>query len=925
MNALKIFSIFFLSLLFIINLNPILSINTNAQSSNSQYNHFQYINQTQVPGKIYDAQISNNKNYYVTMSSNIELIAHTNNFITIKEFEANALNALVWSPDDKYLADGVNIRNATSFDVITSITAKGIAWNPKEPVFTTIYNSQLNIWYVTNFSIKFCLNNINYTSVQWSPSGNYLAAAISPFIDIYNGSTYTFIKRIIMDNDKSTSIVSKIQWSPDSKYLAYSSGEYFIQIVDINSGIVILKLYHFISPVCNFNWSSDQKYLLAGAADGTINLYEMNNTDDKYYSMDIGTKISRIGFLMNNVFLVFVQEGRILRYSFQKELLKADAGTDKNVLVNEQVIFDGSLSVGDVPDNGYSWIIRKIDSQDTLAIISGKIAKYTFNEIGKYSAQLKLIDIYGNSSTDSINIEIFPNSQKPLISIINPKQYENVSGIITINGIASDDIKIILIEIQIDEGGWMVPQGTSSWFISFNGTNYRTGPHQIFARAHDDTQISDIAMVTFYIIKGKIPENDSPPQIIIINPKDGQIISGKVRFQGTAKDNTYIRNVFISYPNKGIDAIGTSQWYSDWDTTELIDGTYEIGAIARDEYDQRTMISIHVIVKNHQTSNNMKPHIGIISPQNDSVISNTSIIEGWAGGENGIILVQIQVNSGIWNSAKGTNSWELLLNIKNSTNDKYQIKARAFDGVVFSDYSIIWIRINNSLNNSSNHSNSTIPQETTTIPHNYFFPILFLFLLICIVIKHNVKLFKKTLIIVITILIFLIILSILIFPENVLNNENNSINFPQQQINVINNTIKYAPDYTSISLRDGSIISNERFLGKVTILYFYSSMGEPNSVTGQIDIISRKYNSNIEAVFFNSYINSSDDGLNKSILEVFKPQWDYLIDRLYIHDHFDSINLRGTWVLIDKKGVLRYTGSAIFENPSEKIDILMKE
>lgn len=78
----------------------------------------------------------------------------------------------------------------------------------------------------------------------------------------------------------------------------------------------------------------------------------------------------------------------------------AKAGTDKSVLVAEEVIFDGSGSIDNVGITGYSWEF----GDGTSA--AGTIVSHTYNATGTYTVTLTVNDSAGNVGSDTTQVGV---------------------------------------------------------------------------------------------------------------------------------------------------------------------------------------------------------------------------------------------------------------------------------------------------------------------------------------------------------------------------------------------------------------------------------------------------------------------------------------------------------------------------------------
>ena len=81
----------------------------------------------------------------------------------------------------------------------------------------------------------------------------------------------------------------------------------------------------------------------------------------------------------------------------------------------------------------------------------------------------------------------FHDATPPFISLQTPTNSAVVAGNLVISGIATDNVAVAKVELQLDNGAWQTASGTTSWSASLNSSNFLNGPHQISARATDSS------------------------------------------------------------------------------------------------------------------------------------------------------------------------------------------------------------------------------------------------------------------------------------------------------------------------------------------------------------------------------------------------------------------------------------------------------
>jgi|GEM_PF-1974241 len=176
------------------------------------------------------------------------------------------------------------------------------------------------------------------------------------------------------------------------------------------------------------------------------------------------------------------------------------------------------------------------------------------------------------------------------------------------------------------------------------------------------------------------------PTVSITHPVKDTVISGTVPIGGTASapSGKEIKSVKISMDDGGwIDAVGTTSWSYNLDTTTLLNGNHTIYAKSSDgEYESLDQISVTV----DNAGKNWYPLVDILTPT-QSIVSGVVNISGTASDKDGTVSkVQISKDGGKnWIDTIGTTSWYYNLDTSNLGGGKYIIKARSFDGT---DYTL---------------------------------------------------------------------------------------------------------------------------------------------------------------------------------------------------------------------------------------------
>jgi glycosidase len=120
----------------------------------------------------------------------------------------------------------------------------------------------------------------------------------------------------------------------------------------------------------------------------------------------------------------------------------------------------------------------------------------------------------------------------PTISMLTPTNGTRVSGNLLVSGTAADNVAVQKVEVELDNGIWVVAAGTTSWSLNLNSSNFLNGPHLISARATDTSgniSMTNTASVWFFNAPGNYVQRISGG-----NPANVTDCSGNLWLMDTA-------------------------------------------------------------------------------------------------------------------------------------------------------------------------------------------------------------------------------------------------------------------------------------------------------------------------------------------------------------------------------------------------------
>jgi hypothetical protein len=180
-----------------------------------------------------------------------------------------------------------------------------------------------------------------------------------------------------------------------------------------------------------------------------------------------------------------------------------------------------------------------------------------------------------------------PDIIAPSVLISSPTNGANVSGGITINVSATDDVGVSKVEFYIN-GILYANHSTEPYNFYWNTNNYSNGPYNLEAVAYDSSEnMGESNLVTVYVDNFK---DTIPPVVSITLPSQGSPVSKKVTIQVIASDNVgigrielFIDNVLKRTVSLGTRNVSLGKTLSyNWNTAKASKGPHVISTKAFD-------------------------------------------------------------------------------------------------------------------------------------------------------------------------------------------------------------------------------------------------------------------------------------------------------------------------------------------------------
>ena len=265
------------------------------------------------------------------------------------------------------------------------------------------------------------------------------------------------------------------------------------------------------------------------------------------------------------------------------------------------------------------------------------------DEDSEHTISVLLKDLAGNES--SLNpISVFVDNEPegdispPTVLIMEPAAGQQLSGTVTINVFAEDDIGVDRIEFFIN--GESVGADSSSPYQYEWDTETVTDDmeHIIAIQGFDIEENSALGTpISVYVDNN----DNNPPWGQIQTPVAGQIVNGTVTIEISANDDVGVATVQLSIDGIPQDTLTTYPYTYEWDTTEETeDEDHVISVVISDTSQNLTYvqpISVHV---NNISDDITPPIVTISNPLSGQTVSDTVLFTVIAIDDFGVSEVE---------------------------------------------------------------------------------------------------------------------------------------------------------------------------------------------------------------------------------------------------------------------------------------------
>jgi thermitase len=297
-------------------------------------------------------------------------------------------------------------------------------------------------------------------------------------------------------------------------------------------------------------------------------------------------------------------------------------------------------------------------------------------------------DAAGNAASAQLSVTTdnpVPDTSPPTVSIISPTAGATVSGTITVQVSAGDNVGVADVTLKVD-GTSLGTDSTAPYSFSWSTATVTGGPHTLTATAEDGAG-NLVGTQTSVIVSNPVPDT-TPPTVGIISPAAGATVSGTITVQVSASDNAGVSSVILYADGGSLGADNTAPYSFSWNTAAAANGAHTLTATARDAAGNMASAQVTVTVNNAPPpiGDTSAPTIVITSPAGGAAVSGTVSVTVSTSDNVGVARVELYVDGVLKATATAppfTTKW----NARKAAKGTHTLQCKAYDAAGNTAYS----------------------------------------------------------------------------------------------------------------------------------------------------------------------------------------------------------------------------------------------
>jgi hypothetical protein len=305
----------------------------------------------------------------------------------------------------------------------------------------------------------------------------------------------------------------------------------------------------------------------------------------------------------------------------------------------------------------------------------------------------------------------------PSVAVIAPVEGQTVSGLYRVLVDANDDSGVALVELSIDGGAYVDITANfdgNDYFYDWDTTGYADGNHTLQARATDD----DVQTTNSLLVNASVDNVSDPPSVAVVDPVEGQTVSGLYQVLVDATDDSRVALVELSIVGEAYiditDNFDGNYYFYDWNTITYADGDYALQARATDDDVQTTnSLLVNVTVDNQAPpSGPPYPETGMVSGVGSSGWTTVNLSHDY--GESMVVVASANYDESV---APG------VVRIQNASGNSFEVRVDCAGTSAISDVTVYYLVVEEGVYTEAAHGvkmEAVKYQSTVTdYPHSF--------------------------------------------------------------------------------------------------------------------------------------------------------------------------------------------------------------
>ncbi len=185
----------------------------------------------------------------------------------------------------------------------------------------------------------------------------------------------------------------------------------------------------------------------------------------------------------------------------------------------------------------------------------------------------------------------------PSATITTPASGSTVSGFVTLQGTATDNVGVVRVDFIVD-GTVLTSTASGQFSFSWDSKTVANGVHTLGVNAYDAAGNVGSASVSVTVSNTvTIPSADTqPPAVQITSPLNNSTVRGNVKINVSASDNVGVTQVSIYIDGVQVWTGAAAPYTYTWNSRKAASGTHTISAKAWDAAGNVGTTSVNVVI-----------------------------------------------------------------------------------------------------------------------------------------------------------------------------------------------------------------------------------------------------------------------------------------------------------------------------------------